>query len=175
MHRWGHVGASLLTYAPIGGGLVAAGRDRLAVVGALAAVAGATLPDADEHLPGVEHRGPTHTLWFAFAVGAVAGALVRTLTGWIGPSRARRQDRTGLAVLTALVAVVTTATHVAADAVTPMGIRPFAPLRNRSITFDVVRSRDRRANRVLLVLGALASVGAGALGRVLRSRSERRV
>lgn len=167
MQLGGHLGASLLTYAPVGGGLLAAGRDRLAVAGVVIAAASATLPDVDLRFSSVDHRGPTHTLWFALAYGVVlgtAGALAGTVT-----------DRTD-ARLPAVVGVtgfLSTATHVAVDSLTPMGIRPFAPVRQRFYGFDVVPSRNQRGNRVLLALGLAASAAAVVCGRTLADRSGR--
>ena len=41
-HRWGHVGAALLAYAPVGAAATAAGAPGLAALGAVVAV---TVPD----------------------------------------------------------------------------------------------------------------------------------
>lgn len=163
MHRWGHVGASLLTYAPIGGRLVATGRERLALVGGAVAVTLATLPDVDEHLSAVEHRGPTHTLWFVLAVGAALGSLA----GLLATVR-RADDARSVAAVAGLAGLSTTITHVAADATTPMGIRPFAPLCDASVGLGLVRSRNRVANLTLLVLGLGATLAAVAAGRMAR-------
>jgi hypothetical protein len=43
--------------------------------------------DVDMKIPGIPHRGPTHTVWFAAAVGAVAtivGALMGTWYSILG-------------------------------------------------------------------------------------------
>ena len=42
MHYWGHVGAALLAYAPVGAAVTAAGASGLAALGAVLAV---TVPD----------------------------------------------------------------------------------------------------------------------------------
>ena len=44
-------------------------------------------PDVDMKIPGIPHRGPTRTVWFAAAVGAVAtivGALMGTWYSILG-------------------------------------------------------------------------------------------
>ncbi|WP_280588272.1 metal-dependent hydrolase, partial [Halorubrum sp. Boch-26] len=71
MYWRGHVGIALLAYAPVAGGMRALGEPGLAALGAAVAVAFATLPDLDHRLP-VAHRGPTHTVAFAIAAGALA-------------------------------------------------------------------------------------------------------
>ena len=75
MHREGHVGAALLAYAPVGALTLALGFGNLALLGAGGAVVLAMLPDYDQRVPGLEHRGPTHTVWFALAVGVVLAVL----------------------------------------------------------------------------------------------------
>ena len=84
MHRWGHVGAALLAYAPVGAAVTAAGAPGLAALGAVVAVTASTVPDVDEFLP-VAHRGPTHTVWFVVDCTLLAGgvgAAVGPGVGW---------------------------------------------------------------------------------------------
>lgn len=60
---------ALLAYAPVGFGVLVLGFETLAVAGGGVVVGGAMLPDLDPRIPGVPHCGPTHTIWFALAVG----------------------------------------------------------------------------------------------------------
>lgn len=53
---------------------IAVGAVELAVAGAVIAVAGAMIPDWDTRMPGIQHRGITHTVWFALLVGVMLGA-----------------------------------------------------------------------------------------------------
>ncbi|OYR80401.1 metal-dependent hydrolase [Halorubrum sp. E3] len=166
MHRPGHYGGSLLAYAPVGFLVVAAGAVELAIAGGAVAVAGAMIPDWDQRVPFVRHRGPTHTVWFALLVGAVlgaAGALVGS-GGGVG----------GAVILGAfgfVVGVTIVAGHLLADVLTPMGIRPFDPLRDDKYTLDVAKAANPVANYALLGLGIVASVVAflagGAVAGVL--------
>ncbi|PSQ42160.1 metal-dependent hydrolase [Halobacteriales archaeon SW_7_68_16] len=159
MHREGHVGAALLAYAPVGFVVVAAGSETLALVGGVAAAGLATLPDYDLRVPGVEHRGPTHTVWFALAVGTL-GALLGAAAGTSnGPLSALLLAAFGFA--TGTIAIVS---HVAADALTPAGVRPFAPLRADSYTYEVTRAANPVANYVLLGIGVVAAALALAAG-----------
>jgi inner membrane protein len=75
MHKKGHYGAALTAYAPVGMGALTLGFDVAAVGGGLVALGLAMLPDVDMNLPNVAHRGPTHTIHFAFGVGIVTGVL----------------------------------------------------------------------------------------------------
>lgn len=155
MHREGHVGAALLAYAPIGAVTLGAGFDDLAIFGALAAVGLAMAPDIDLRIPGIQHRGITHTVWFALAVGslgAIAGAYVGASEGVLAAL--------GLAVWGFLVGAITIGAHVFADALTPAGVRPFAPYRDRAYSFAIARASNPIANYVLLGIG-VAAIAAG--------------
>lgn len=160
MHRWGHLGAALLAYAPVGGGLLATGHDRLAVVGGVVAAACATLPDADELLPGVDHRGPTHTLWFALGLGALVGSV-----GSFAATATGSRDAVAAGAVAGSAGFLSVASHVGADSLTPMGIRPFAPLRDDDYGFDVVYSKNPRGNYAMLAAGVLATAVAAVAGR----------
>lgn len=162
MYRPGHYGASLVAYAPVGFVAIALGGVELALAGGAVAVAGAMVPDWDQRVPFVRHRGPTHTVWFTLLVGgvlAVAGALLGSAAGFAG------------AVVLGAFGFVVGATivvgHLLADVLTPMGIRPFGPLRDDTYTLDVAKAANPIANYALLALGAAASVVAvGAGGAV---------
>jgi inner membrane protein len=62
MHREGHYGAALVAYTPLGAAAVILGAETVTVAGAVAAVALAMVPDYDQRVPGLPHRGPTHTV-----------------------------------------------------------------------------------------------------------------
>lgn len=152
MYRWGHVGAALLAYAPLGAVLTAGGDPTLAAIGFAVAVATATLPDADE-LGGIplDHRGPTHTVWFVGGcalVTAVGGAFVGFVVG---------RPATLAALLGGAVAV-SLVSHLLADSITPMGIRPFAPLSGWHHSFDITPAANPRANAALLCVGSAAAL-----------------
>lgn len=162
MHREGHIGAALVGYAPLGFVALVAGYDAVAVGGAVAAVGLAMLPDVDMKLPLVSHRGPTHTVWFALVVGGaglVGGAVVGLETGPIAA--------VGLAVFGFLVGTTTIVAHLAADALTPMGVRPLAPVDDREYCFEVARAANPLANYGLLALGGGVAAGALALASVV--------
>ena len=155
MYQNGHVGAALLAYAPIGFAVTAADSRTLALVGGALAVTLAMIPDSDMRIPGVAHRGPTHTVWFATLVGlaiAIGGVA-------LGQSQGSATAAT-LGSFGFLVAFVTICSHIAADAITPMGVTPFTPFSDRHITYDVVPAKHTVANYLLLGAGVAASAGA---------------
>lgn len=155
MHREGHVGAALLVYAPVGFLAFVLGLRELALLGAAAAVALATLPDQDLRLPFVEHRGITHTVWFAGLVGAGLGTV-----GWFYGARTGVATAATAAAFGFAVGAATIGSHVLADALTPMGVTPFSPLGDRHYTFGLVRASNPIANYALLALGVGAAAGA---------------
>lgn len=159
MYRIGHYGAALLAYAPVAFLLVASGFRLLAVGGAVLTVGLSTLPDVDFRLPFVRHRGLTHTMWFALLVAiglGFAGYLVGDTQGLI--------PQVTLAGFGFVVGFVAIASHIAADALTPAGVRPLAPLQSRRYTYAVTKAKNDVANYTLLALGALVAAGAFVLG-----------
>jgi inner membrane protein len=134
-------------YAPVGAALTCVGEPALALVGIVVAVVLSTPPDADQRLP-VEHRGPTHTVWFvlgvSLAVGAV-GALVGLVVGAPGM----------LAVTVGAAAALSLTSHLLADSLTPMGIRPFWPLSGWHHTFEITPAKNPRANTTMFGTGLL--------------------
>ena len=155
MHHEGHVGAALLAYAPL---LAAAGfLDALAfgIVGAAGMVALAMVPDYDMRIPLVKHRGVTHTVAFAVLVGSVLG-----VTALVAASSAAPATAASVGGFVFFVGSLSVLSHVAADALTPMGVKPFWPLSTRRYSLDLVRADNVVANYLLFVLGIAASAAA---------------
>lgn len=145
----GHVGAALFCYAPVAAALTRDGEPALALVGAVVAVAVSTLPDADEFaVVPVDHRGPTHTVWF-IGVSSLASAGLAALAGLLVGEPAALGLTVGVATAVSLTS------HLLADSITPMGIRPFYPLSAWHHSFDLTPAKDPRANAAMLGLGVL--------------------
>ncbi|WP_265110537.1 metal-dependent hydrolase [Halosolutus halophilus] len=151
MYRGGHAGFNALLYAPF----VPLVSDRwslaLAVWGALLAVTTANVPDVDEAIERVDHRGPTHTVWFALVTGLIAGSGTALLVG-SSPAFGVGSGfgfRFGFVVGTCGIVA-----HLAGDVVTPMGISPFEPLSRTHVTLDWFKSKNSRINRAVLLVGA---------------------
>jgi inner membrane protein len=121
------------------------GEPELTVLGAVITVLFATVPDADEYLP-IDHRGATHTVWF---VAATAG-----LTGGIGSIVGTAVGRQLAIGVTAGVATATSLTsHLLADSITPMGVRPFYPVSTWHHSFEITPAANPRANTTMLGVG----------------------
>jgi inner membrane protein len=160
MYRLGHYGAALLAYAPVVFVLVVAGYPSLALVGILGSVGLATVPDYDLRVPVLSHRGITHTVWFVGVVAAVLAALGGVIGQSVGP-----RATVGLAAFGGVVGVVGIGSHVLADALTPMGVEPFAPLSDRHYTLALATADSSLANGALLVAGVFLATVAFVGGR----------
>lgn len=156
MYQLGHYGAALLAYAPLGTGVALAGYETTALVGALACVALSTLPDCDHQLPGLEHRGPTHSLGFAVLVGVGLAGIVAVFVDAPSPLAG-----TGVVAFAFAVGTLSIGSHLLADVLTPMGIRPFWPVSSRHYALEVTTAANPIANYVLFGVG-VAAVAAGA-------------
>lgn len=170
MHRTGHLGVSLLVFAPLGFALVRAGEPLLAYLAGAVMLWFAMLPDYDLRVSFVRHRGPTHTLLFAALVGGAFGGVGYLLDGALGAvgvpaaSPSVVPPEADLALFGFGVGVATVVAHLLGDVLTPMGVRPFWPVSNRRYTLGLVRAANSVANRALFALGVFVAAAALVLG-----------
>jgi inner membrane protein len=153
MYQTGHYGAALLAYAPVGY-LLLGWRPELALVGGAGVLMLATLPDTDQRIPLVRHRGPTHSLLFLALVAGVLGAF-----GWFLGESLLLGTQFELALFGALVGTIGVGSHLLADMLTPAGINLFWPLPFDPYSLYVTRADDTLANWVLLALGVFVTAG----------------
>ncbi|MBP1902280.1 inner membrane protein [Halorubrum trapanicum] len=152
MHRNGHVGASLAVYAPFGFLVTALASIEVGLVGAAGVASLAMVPDLDIRVPFVKHRGITHTVWFALLVGVAFGVVGLALGFQSGVAAALLFGGAGF-----LFGAVTIVSHLLADALTPMGIRPYAPVWDTEYTLDLFTAANPLANYGLLGLGGVVA------------------
>lgn len=155
MYQYGHYGVALIFIAPVVTVLSAVGFIELGLLAGTGAVGFSMIPDLDQRIPLVTHRGITHTVWFALLMGvitagiavaiATTGAVVSALIGFV-------------------VGSVTILSHIAADALTPAGVRPWAPVDDTHYSFSVVRAANPLANYALLGVGIIVVGGAAWVG-----------
>lgn len=153
MYRTGHVGAALLGSLPLAAALKAAGRPTLGIVATMAVVALCTLPDVDHKIPGLAHRGPTHSFLFALAVGSMVG-----VAGWQAALTLGLGPPALLAFVGFLAGLLGILTHLLADLITPMGVNVFWPLTTGRVSLGLVYANNVFANQLLFVLGVLGWV-----------------
>lgn len=145
----GHLGIGMLVFAPLAYRFCRSGRSRPVWVGTITMLLLATAPDVDVYISSIAHRGITHTVWAALVVGALLALLSWRLHA-AGPGRG---NATGFAFL---LGALTVLSHLLGDVLTPMGIRPFAPLVGSEYSLALVAARDPSANLTLFVAGAVA-------------------
>ena len=179
MYRPGHTGVWLLLYAPIGFYLLSTGNPLFALLGAGIVFIVEPIPDRDQRIPFLKHRGFSHTFGFALLVGLIIGAVgwflgdeAFILAGqWLASSGFTGLGQQVVAARTAINAaqlgtfgfamgVFAILAHLIGDVLTPMGIRPFWPLSDSSYSLSITTAKNPVANSVLLILGVLASAGA---------------
>lgn len=142
MHREGHYGVALLLYTPITILLIYLGLDWYALVGVFILLFGATFPDIDLRIPFVKHRGITHTVWFAVFVGVVVYSILDIAALPSGDPRLPVPAFSGALMTFSIF------THLAGDALTPMGIRPFTPVIDTTFSAELFYSSNTLANYV---------------------------
>jgi inner membrane protein len=157
MYKKGHYGAALLAYAPLGTVTLLVGFPNAATAGGIATALLATVPDLDMKIPSVAHRGPTHTVQFAVMIGALLAVLSLTVAVTSDVSPIVMIGSTVFGFLTGSVAI---GSHIAADALTPMGVEPFGA-DGPHYSLGWVRAANQLANYALLGVG-LGAVAAGA-------------
>lgn len=162
MHRNGHIGASIVVYAPFGFLVTALASIEVGVVGAVGVGSMAMVPDLDMRVPFVKHRGITHTVWFALLVGVGFGAVGLAVGSQRGLVGALLFGGTAF-----LFGALTIVSHLLADALTPMGIRPYAPVRDDKYTLDLFTAANPLANYALLGLGSVVAAVALVAGEAV--------
>lgn len=154
MYRPGHYGMVLLLYSVVGHALLSRRHDSHALAGTALVLLVTMTPDWDMYVSWLPHRGPTHSVGFALVVGAVCGLLVVLGSRYLG-QRSRTSARlgiwaTGLGTFSVL-------THVLADAINPVGVRPFYPFSDMHVTLNLVPASDPVWNTGLLAVGLLVT------------------
>lgn len=159
MYRTGHLGVSLLAFAPVGYWLVSGGYVALAFLTGATMLYLATLPDVDHRIPGMPHRGPTHSLAFATLVGGAfafaAGELSRVLSVAV-PA--------GLSMVAFgfLLGFGSVFAHLLGDVITPMGVRFLWPS-SRTWSLGLTTADSRVWNGALFAFGVFAVAAATVL------------
>lgn len=166
MLREGHVGVSLLLYAPFGFLLAMYASIELVVIAGAVVLLGGSAPDYDTKTRLVKHRGFTHTVWFSIIFGAII-----TVAAYYVPQVFGFAEFYSLTppevVLIGLAGSFGVMTHLAGDVITPMGIRPFDPISPRGVIpfsisekkycYKLTKASDKTANWLAMVLGTGAS------------------
>ncbi|WP_336328549.1 metal-dependent hydrolase [Halovenus sp. HT40] len=161
MYRIGHFGVNAAVAAIFTVLTAPVASMPLRMTAVVVILAFASLPDIDTRFAGmtnhaavwqrvpVQHRGVTHTVWFALCVGTVtAGAF--TFVPW------RSQTNLFIVLFIGFTAgFLSVIGHLAGDVITPAGITPLTPLDDTKITLRWCTASNRIANIVFLVGGTI--------------------
>jgi len=163
VYRTGHYGVSLLLYAPVGFVLLVVESPGLAALGGAGVLALARTPDLDLRVPGLSHRGVTHTLSFAVVVGAAfAGAVVALAGAASDPLPAGALARN--AAFAFGVGAFGILAHLVGDVLTPAGVPLLWPLSSRTYSVSLTTADSTVWNYLLFALGVFAAATAAVLG-----------
>lgn len=177
MHRKGHSGMAMIAYAPIVFILLLINENfvYVALFGWSLAMSVSMLPDIDMKISSIKHRGPTHTVWFAIGMGIVTTLFLGGVTIGIYYMGSIEQLSNFGFELTPLISAVIVLfggfsvfwgvlSHFLGDIITPMGLRPFKPVKNTKYTFDIVKAANETANNLLYSVGWGLTVAVFVLG-----------
>lgn len=167
MNKSGHTGLGLLVYTPVAFAVLALGAIDLFILGFVLTMLWVNAPDIDLVIPGVAHRGLTHTLAAAVTAGVLTGIATGGLLG-TGIPPVEWPTTGGVGALEALTvggyaAVITFASvgsHILGDAATPMGVQPLQPWSKRHYSLRLMRADNRLVNGMVAIAGWLAVSGA---------------
>jgi inner membrane protein len=160
MYRKGHLGVSMLVFAPIGYALIEAGSPILAAITGGVVIWFAMLPDVDHRLPMIEHRGPTHSLLFAALIGAVGWAVGLGVERVVSLSLDLGLGvDVGLPEIGFAIGALTVIAHLIGDTLTPAGVNYLWPLSTRTFSVSLARADNTLANSGLFGLGILVTAG----------------
>ncbi|MFB6255088.1 MAG: metal-dependent hydrolase [Halobacteriaceae archaeon] len=185
MHQKGHLGVTLLTWAPIVAvigvffdylilyalvgtfllvnplmPLALLMNQRFGVFRGRYSLSLCMIPDVDMKLPLVKHRGFTHTVWFAAIFAVLSGVIGYGVLSVLSPAfiQLSQQMTIAIVVFSGYIGFHAVVSHILADALTPMGIRPFAPLSKREFGLGLMTAGNTIGNLLLLLFGILAVV-----------------
>ncbi|OUJ18461.1 Membrane-bound metal-dependent hydrolase YbcI DUF457 family [Methanonatronarchaeum thermophilum] len=152
MYQEGHIGLSLLFYAPIAYAYLYIGTAWYILLPAtLTAITLSNLPDIDLKTTFLTHRGFTHTILFALIIGILTAFLfLGTISLFQTLPIEQRITTWLLGFLTGTTAITS---HIFGDMLTPMGVKPLWPFTNKKITAKMFKAQNRLANTTFLMAG----------------------
>lgn len=169
MYRKGHFGIVLAVASLI----VAVEPTPIGVVIAAIAVVVEPLPDRDQNIKQVAHRGFSHTLGFALLVATVTGGTAAAVAHIaLTQFPALSSTTFGVVFAPARVGGVIAAgtflgilSHLAGDVITvgtgDYGVQPLWPLSRWEVPIGLCRADSTLGNYMLLAGGLIVTVGAG--------------
>lgn len=180
MHQSGHLGAALLGAAPFVLGInIVAGSPSGGLLFTLLALAAGRVPDTDQKLPGIKHRGVTHTFAFIIIVSILGGAAIAMVVDGFPSELAPSEISLWIAFVYGTTALfVGGVSHLLTDAITAgsgdYAIHPFWPVSCAPLRFDMTvlpaiaqnpKSESTVWNGAFVILGLLTQGAAYSLSQ----------
>ncbi|UPM44742.1 metal-dependent hydrolase [Halocatena salina] len=175
MYKRGHFGIGLLVLAPMYYGLLPDRPILALLLSGILVIQG--LPDKDQGISWLKHRGTSHSLVAVVLVGAVCAGIgwaageyilppiatglstaatsAETPAAWWG-DRLLMYDAPTMALIGFAVGAGGIVTHLLGDIITPMGLQPFRPFSERQYNVAYIPAANPYANIGFFVLGLLA-------------------
>lgn len=179
MYKRGHLGIGLLILAPMYYVLLPDWPVLALLVSGIVVIQG--LPDKDQGISWLKHRGTSHSLVSAAFVGAgcagvgwaageyilppiatglsTAATSAGTPAAWWG-AQLMLYDAPTMALIGFAVGSGGILTHLFGDIITPMGLQPFRPFSKRQYNIAYISASNPYANSGFFVLGLLAMIAA---------------
>lgn len=166
MYKSGHIGISLIMYAPIFALLMYNSHPWFALLGLIFVATFSPFPDKDINTPLFQHRGISHSILasvvFTLVIGILAYFFITVVTIIPVPEAP-------FVSFFMFIAFLTYISHLVGDYITPAGIRPYNPKNKKRIkSKNNIYAKNMIANWLFFAFGWLLIIGLGllALGAV---------
>ena len=163
MYKSGHTGLSLLFYSPLLYLFIEFNELAFASIGLIIIISYSSVPDLDFKVPGVKHRGYSHSL-----IGAVIIALPMSIIAYFSYIYLNKltvefggelaYSPMLMSVFAFILAFFAVLTHYAGDIVTPSGIPILAPVSKKKYSLNLFYAKNKLANGLSLFLGISATL-----------------
>lgn len=153
MYREGHIGINIILYSPIMLLLSIFELNNIAIIGFLLMVLFPSLPDKDQKIPFIQHRGFTHTIWFSLIIGTLIGSIFYGLSTIF--NILLKPIHTFIVMF--LIGNLLILFHLAGDFLTYAGINIFHPIGSKS-SLNLWESGDPKPNFGFLFIGIIITV-----------------
>ena len=160
MLRKGHIGFALIVYSFIAYYLFSIGQIGLAVIGFFIMIPFAMIPDKDHLIPGMKHRGQSHSIIAAVIFGFLLISpliLLMVFTAVVIPPM--------ILMYIFGIAIIGFITHIIADFITKQGTYPFKPFSNIRLRFPItIQAENTYANIGFYITGWFMFIGSVMIG-----------
>ena len=163
MYTKGHIGVSLLVYSLILSYLLTNGFIGFAFLGLLFVGAFSTLPDQDQNVSFMSHRGRSHSIGSAFVFAIIVMLILILLFSFTAMFLVPLGSIIGAPPMAVFgffgfLAFLTIVSHLLADLLTPSGIRLLRPFSDKKYALGLVYADNSAANWFLWLLGWGATI-----------------